>query len=263
LNDQHVAVHEARERSQFGDFIESGVASFDNGASAILTARAQLLRNTLFKVDWNGYMPIDDVKVPDAWNLSGASFMLADKESTAATPPYWRPLGAVGDRLLVRDVRGPGRAFRAGRCFVAGDMAQAAQVLGGHNFTLGDVVLDSVDPRQGDFCKTLAGVAAPVEIVQDRGDALTLNELIGPAVVVLNDSYYPGWRVDDQLSGDRLELVAANINFRGVLLREARPYRLAFLYRPAWRGLMRGLLVMALAMTVGMGVLAVRSNRRR
>ena len=203
MNDQHVAVHEVRERSQFGDFIEAGVASFDNGASAILTARAQLLRNTLFKVDWNGYMPIDDVKAPDAWNLSGASFMLADKERAAAAPPYWRPLGVAGDRPPVRDARGPAGPF-------APDVVSLRRHGPGCRSARGP---DFQSWAMSSWTASIRGKAILQDARrrggadrdrQDRGDALTLNELIGPAVVVLNDSYYPGWRVDDQLSGERL-----------------------------------------------------------
>lgn len=75
----------------------------------------------------------------------------------------------------------------------------------------------------------------PAAIVRDDPTLVEVEaELEAPGLLVLADSYFPGWRAT--LDGEPVEIRPANHLFRGVLLPAGR-HRVRFEYRPRWLAL--------------------------
>ena len=78
-------------------------------------------------------------------------------------------------------------------------------------FQLGDGYLEHLHQHEKDFCKSYTNTVQRVPILRDGGDELLLDEVKGPAVLILNDNLYPGWVAHD-LKGDMpLDIKPANI----------------------------------------------------
>jgi hypothetical protein len=95
------------------------------------------------------------------------------------------------------------------------------------------------------------------EVVRDEPTAVDVRVVVpgGPALLVLNDAFAPGWRA--AVDGREQPIVAANYLARGVWL-PAGEHRVAFRY--ATPGLAEGLALAALAATA-IGVWALRRRR--
>jgi hypothetical protein len=100
--------------------------------------------------------------------------------------------------------------------------------------------LDSLDPRRWALVETDVGVPACRDGA-DSGQASTTRPRSGQvlvhvearraALLVLTDSWYPGWSAT--VDGVERAIVRADATFRGVVL-EPGTHRVAFRYRPAW-----------------------------
>ena len=103
-----------------------------------------------------------------------------------------------------------------------------------HFRPLGEVVLDQrldVVPKENFY--------GEAKIDQYENQTVTIRaSLNGPGILVLADSYYPGWRV--YVDGLEKEIVRANLFFRGVKL-EPGEHRVQFRYQP--RSFMLGLVI--------------------
>jgi len=88
----------------------------------------------------------------------------------------------------------------------------------------------SVDTR---FCDNYSTNFAKVSILYDHGKELQLDHVAGPALVHLNDTYYPGWSAYDE-GGEPLEIFKSNVGMRAVYLPENRSYKVIFKYQPGW-----------------------------
>ncbi|MBF0298454.1 MAG: hypothetical protein HQK51_07020, partial [Oligoflexia bacterium] len=84
-----------------------------------------------------------------------------------------------------------------------------------------------------------------VQILEDRGSKIQLEKITGPAILVLNDNFYPGWQVYDS-ENNKLEIKPANANFRSVILEKNKSYKLFFEYKPKWYYLGIGLTGLAI-----------------
>jgi hypothetical protein len=82
-------------------------------------------------------------------------------------------------------------------------------------------------------CETYKGDFKAASITQDKQTHLSFEPIQGPALLLLNDSVYPGWQAFD---GDHTELTieTANTNSRSVYLAEARIYNVSMKYTPFW-----------------------------
>jgi hypothetical protein len=56
----------------------------------------------------------------------------------------------------------------------------------------------------------------------------------GPAILTLNDSFYPGWTATDRSDGSEFPIRPGNIDFRTIFLPESKVYDIEFVYRPQW-----------------------------
>ncbi|MFP4249309.1 MAG: glycosyltransferase family 39 protein [Armatimonadota bacterium] len=93
--------------------------------------------------------------------------------------------------------------------------------------------------------------AGRVTLVDERPTRITLHaECPGPRVLVLADTWYPGWSVT--VDGERGELLRANYAFRGVVL-PAGEHTVTFSFRPAAWG--RALPMFAIGLLVVLALL--------
>lgn len=99
-------------------------------------------------------------------------------------------------------------------------------------------------------CEKLVSRPHRVAILNDTGSQLELDTIQGPALLVLNDTAYPGWKVYDRHSKQALEIRPVNAGFRSVFLAEQKTYDLRFSYQPAWHKWVWSLLVVGLALLV-------------
>ena len=79
LAEKGIPAADVREASREGKYVSSGIATIDNGATAILTERAQLFRTGLFDTDWNGYLWLKAEKRKDAYRIAGRNIVMAQK----------------------------------------------------------------------------------------------------------------------------------------------------------------------------------------
>jgi hypothetical protein len=235
LEEKGIRIADAREASGEGKYVSSGIATIDNGATAILTPRAQLFRTGLFKSDWNGYLELQTEKRKDAYRIAGRNIVLITQPNLPDRSGDCVVLSEVGATTLLFDQQSPGRAFVAARCRPATDAPASLAIMSDEAaFHVGDVVVENMAEAEAALCSSRRAAWQRVSIVQDKGTRVGLEKVQGPAIVTLNDSAYPGWRAFDRTSGAELAIRPGNLNFRTVFLPEASEYQVEFVYRPSW-----------------------------
>jgi hypothetical protein len=125
---------------------------------------------------------------------------------------------------------------------------------------------DSFDPLAESFVEGDPGPppprnaparGAPATIVRDDPDVVEIDATLAvPGLVVLADTYYPGWTAT--VDGAPAPILPTNHLFRGVPA-PAGTHRIRFAYRP--RSVALGAVVSALA-ALGLAVMALRARRR-
>lgn len=80
------------------------------------------------------------------------------------------------------------------------------------------------------------------------------------ALVVLNDSYFPGWEVE--VDGSAAEILRTNVLVRGVSV-GAGDHTVEFEYRPAWFRVGSRISIAGLVVLLGLTVAGIRQRRRR
>ena len=108
----------------------------------------------------------------------------------------------------------------------------------------------TVNPPRGHAAKIEREEATRIEIFAD---------LASDGLVVLSDSYYPGWEV--HVDGEPRELLAANHLFRGVRV-PAGPHRIVFSYQPWWLTLGRAGSLAGLAALVALALYGYTKRER-
>ena len=118
----------------------------------------------------------------------------------------------------------------------------------------GQVVFPYDAPSQIVPCGTYENTFARLPITQDDRTELFFDTVQGPALVILNDSYYPGWKAFDTANVAKLEMKIerANTNARSVYLPESRTYKLSMVYQPAWLTWVYVLTGLGILMTLGL-----------
>lgn len=126
------------------------------------------------------------------------------------------------------------RAALFHRAEIAQDAGEVLKRLSDPNFNIFDTVL--LEPSQaarGAVAKLGQGTSKPVEaaeIVSYRPQRIEIHAApTADAILVLNDSAYPGWTAT--VDGESAPLVTANFLFRGVMLKPGR-HVIRFAYRP-------------------------------
>ncbi|MBK8977602.1 MAG: hypothetical protein IPM29_16955 [Planctomycetes bacterium] len=168
---------------------------------------------------------------------------------TAPLGPPGSPLAAPPSAPRVR------LAFRAIEVDDA-DAAERALRLGEAR-TLDDVVVER--PPLG-FEPLRPATDANAELVRDRGDTVIVRADLGPGrgYLVLADALAPGWTV--RVDGEPAPLLAADLAFRAVPLREGR-HVVEFRYRPLGQRLGLPLALLGVALMAALGVVVARRAR--
>lgn len=381
LQDLPIARHELRNNDYSGRFIELGIASIDNGISAMLPPNSRRVRKALYHTQYGGYFPLGGERVPGAgalltnnlqilspqplsapdwstyqksttsairflewgreiermydnpWVLEGSVSLIdtaaiseiwihlettkhslwieADRLSVVAgsepglsklswavgIPTQWldelrysftvravddadavyhdsdkqqmtvhRPYpfsqtsrsAPVSDRLnsavltsqhqasqwqVNFDPKAMPRAFIANSCQrLPDEVAASAFLAETSNGLAGKVALlansdnseSKVSPLANDFCDDYSAAFAGVAITRDVGSTLELSMVRGPALLYLNDTFYPGWLALDSVTKQTFNIEPANLGMRAVYLPEDRDYAIVFDYQPAW-----------------------------
>jgi hypothetical protein len=127
------------------------------------------------------------------------------------------------------------RAFIAKSCSYMNSKADVQAFLAESDaVSRGVVALLANDASNSVNCASLDSTRSRVPIDYDLGSRLSLQAVEGPALLVVNDSHYPGWQAYDAISGEALQIRAANLASRAVVLPEAKRYQINFVYRPWW-----------------------------
>lgn len=137
------------------------------------------------------------------------------------------------------------RAYLTTQCRAFDLPHESVAVMASGAYRLGEALIESDRLEMKNHCKRWSEISNKtsessddfvkrVSIIEDTGAKITLEEVSGPGMFVLNDSIYPGWRVFDRLSQQELSILPTNIAFKGVPLLEKRKYSLEFVYSPIW-----------------------------
>lgn len=236
-----------RERSGLGDFVSEGIATIDNGASALITERSRVIRTRLFSSPWWGYMPIEKPISPVAWQLVSAGLMILTldeyKNKKMEDDPGWVLIGKSPLRAIMRDKKALHRAYMASECLPAVSLHNSMdQLLTFKEADLGKAIVENLDDSEKKFCSTLKQKTKNLNIVKDAGTLISLESVQGPGLLILNDSYYPGWKARDKVSGEEFSIRPVNVNSRGLFLKENKPYEVIYTYEPSWLWIVKALL---------------------
>jgi hypothetical protein len=250
-----------RERSQGGAFVDAGIATVDDGNPAIMTQRMELFRISLFStlldlsVDPHGHLPLNQSRKPYSWQIASSGFQVAGVDSQSkGLPPGIKMLGISDNRSVLFDEAAVSRAYLGSSCIASQSLEHSQQLLlDSRRFAPGKVILERLNsPEEKKFCQNLNGSYRPVKIIRDEGSRIELEEVLGPAILGLNDNYYPGWKIRDLNSSnalDHLEIKPSNLALRGVLLPESKRYQIQFYYQPDWLPWAQGCTALGLLLT--------------
>jgi hypothetical protein len=176
-----------------------------------------------------------------------------------------------GDVKIYQNVQALPRAYVTGDVALAGDDAAALAALADPSFEPARQVVLLADELAAagllDQARQLEGPAgeAVVQVVSYQPEQVALDvALDAPGVLVLADTWYPGWQAT--VDGEPAALLRANYLFRAVLL-PAGQHRVLFEYRPATVGRGAGIslaaaLVLLAVVVWSFGRAIVRSSGR-
>lgn len=178
----------------------------------------------------------------------------------ADAPTDW-PHSDCGRGRLYRIPRALPRAFLAGRLRMYANWDQVARHIASHDIDPEDPVAVADLGTNFRFKGRSLSAEDRVDIVTDDPDRVVVRaNLAGPGMLVLSDAYFPGWEVTD--NGTPWYAIPVFGGLRGVALGAGR-HQIEFSYRP--RSFLYGALITLLAGVIwlGIGVVVLRSRRRR
>jgi hypothetical protein len=277
LESHNIPAWEMRENNANGDHVHRGIATVDLGATAILPDRLQLLRTGLFETDWSGYMPLKSAKYPYSWQAVSMTMRLETPDAVRSllSDPEQRieALGPVDERILIRDRNALPRAYMTRSCIPVPDQNSALAAMQSPGYRLGLAVIEKMNSSELAACSFVgnsqgitdlpSGSFSQVQITEDRGRMLRLDEVNGPGVLVLNDLYYPGWKAFDRVSGQEIPIKQTNVAFRGLVLSEPRGYTIDFRYEPWWLVPCETGIVASFGTWLFLGIFAYIDHRKR
>jgi hypothetical protein len=224
----------------------------DSPASATALVRNDRLKAILFERD----LFIRQAKLPYSYSVMGIRWLGAYPGDLARLEKWGVPYRKVGElsegATLVDLPSSLPRAYLTRDCDWVSDLGAAEQRMARGAFRPGSAVLEA-DPATRSRWQ---GVCSPgqrgyrsVPIGRETGDTVSLDAVHGPGMLILSDSYYPGWSVTDQ-DGQALPILPVNMAFRAVPLESNRIYHLQFRYTPRWLPAARILWIAALLIWV-------------
>lgn len=150
------------------------------------------------------------------------------------------------------------RAFVASGCVIHEEVKDSLALLAEGLPVLAGKV--SINSQTDDFCADYRREFKRTSILEDRGSTLLFDEIKGPALLYVNDSYYPGWQATDVESGEQFEIKRANVAMRAVYLPEAKNYKIEMTYKPAWLRWVQIITLLALGLLAWVLLNIRRSN---
>jgi hypothetical protein len=182
---------------------------------------------------------------------------------TALLPSDRGRFGRVhsGDVKIYANLDLEQRAYLATQTLAAENAAQAAELLQAQLADSTDgapvTVVEGLPPLTGGASEG----AATAEIVRYAAEEVVVNTASDqPAVLVLSDAFYPGWRA--QVDGQETAIHPANVLFRGVPI-PAGEHTIVFTYEPSGWRLGWGLAALGGLLLAALGCLAWWCFRRR
>ncbi len=172
-----------------------------------------------------------------------------------------------GDVKVYENLEPLPRAFVVGQAVVAPDDAAALDVMADRSFEpseqvvllAGDLAAAGLQEQAAQLASPAAG--SPVQPVEYQPEQVTLDvTLDAPGVLVLADTWYPGWQAS--VDGAPAALLRANYMFRGVLL-SAGQHRVQLEFRPATLRRGAGISLTAALMLATMAALAIWRQERK
>jgi len=240
LKKHSISPYEARIKDPDGRYVSQGIATIDDGAAAILQERLRRFRLELFELDWHYYLPVKKPKFPYSWRLLSNNLYVGQKEELHRAAPFnydqFTKLASINENeSLYYDKFALPRAYIPSRCFSAKDIDESAAYIADENwFLLGDAYIEDLTENEIRFCEQYTSSVQSVKIIRDEGRRIILENIKGPAILVLNDNYYPGWQAIDRKTGDTFIIKPANMTFRALILQGKREYSIVFKYLPEW-----------------------------
>lgn len=235
----------ADSRLYWGDKIlpEFCLANPDSTATATPVPRMNSLKWILFRRS----IVLHEPQLPYSMALTGIRWLVGDggleqqldKLGVAFTRRLALPKRAT--LLEVKDVLP--RAYLTNSCRVLGDQGTVAREIEQGRYRVGEALLEDVPSDVKDYCLQSAppsiGDVHRVAITSDTGSTVKLATVKGPGVLVLSDSYFPGWSaeivsVDSTSTAMPVAHYPANLAYRGIYLPEAKQYQIVYRYRPYW-----------------------------
>lgn len=223
----------------------------DSTAAPTPLKRNSLLKQVLFSRSVVLEQPLYSYSLP----LTGIRWMIGRPQDIQVVQQsglvYVETLALPGAWRLIEIPSALPRAYITQQCKAfASDQAVASALQTG-DYTLGEALLETQDAQMITWCNAhtnLLPAVQQVPITKDSGSKISLAKFQGPGVLVLNDSYYPGWKVYDKNSGEQLDILPVNIAFKAVMLKDQKPYDLVFEYRPKWLSAAYALTASAIAL---------------
>ncbi|NCN28027.1 YfhO family protein [bacterium] len=243
-----------------GLYSKWGFSNADVGGTAILPERYQRLRTTLFEVPWKGYLPIDRPKFSYSYPILASSIYL--NKDQAFTQKGLKKVDVPSSKPVWIDESAPSKISVAERCSIVSGLDQAQSQLGNPNtFQIGDALLET-STAETIHCKSYSHSKLNVKVIQDKGDYYLSEVVKGPALLNLSQLYYPGWQAKDEMTGDSLQILPANLALSAVWLPEDRDYQVAFSYQPWWLRLSKQLVFVGLFLVLGLVIMAFVEKRQ-
>lgn len=119
------------------------------------------------------------------------------------------------------------RAYAAGDYKIATTVGQFRENLEDENYDPSKTIILEQDPN---FQKTASSDTNTVSIIEDKNTKVTLTaNLKSDSLVVLSDSFYPGWQA--KVDGQVTKIMAANINSRATVVKKGS-HLIEFSYSP-------------------------------
>ena len=233
LKEKGYNLSEIRGDEPNGRYVLEGIATVDDGAPAILPERLRRLRTLLFETGWNGYLPLEKAKYPYSWQLISRNLFYTKENQNAS---HLKEIAFIDGGYYYFDTKALPRAYVANKCIDSASINDSdSKIKEIGSFRLGSVYIENLDEKNKVFCRNYSYKDyRKIRILEDGGNKLQLSPISGPAVLVLNDNFYPGWSAYDRITNERFIIYPANISFRAIILPEHMEYNITFRYKPTW-----------------------------
>jgi len=162
------------------------------------------------------------------------------------------------NHMLFIDPMALPRAYIPMNCIRSKNQIDSLRKIISNQFKIGQAVIEFPPEYSSEVCKKHRAKIQAVNIESDQGRHISLEPVMGPNILVLNDNYYPGWKAVDTVSHDEIEIYPVNLTFRAMILPEERQYKIELRYWPPWLSAACAISLTTLASLILLTILARR-----